>query len=96
MTLIAAIAQDHVLANQLVEGGVDASVFENFLHETLRHLRSQPEYNGRPIVLIMDNASIHHHAFIVQLANHYHAFIMYSAEYSPWLNPVEAYFWRIK
>ena len=80
----------------LVEGGVDVSVFQHFLHQTLKHLRSQPGHELRPIVLVMDNASIHQHVDIVSLAAHYHAFILFTAQYSPWLNPVEGFFWKIK
>ena len=40
MSLVAAITQDSVLANQLVEGGVDAALFGHFLHELLKHLRA--------------------------------------------------------
>jgi hypothetical protein len=32
MSLLAAISQQEVMAIQLIEGGVDASVFENFLY----------------------------------------------------------------
>jgi transposase len=96
MSLITAITQDDVLANLVVEGGVDAAVFEHFVHELLKHLRAKKRNNGRPIVLFMDNAAIHHHESIVRLADHYRVFILYTAQYSPWLNPVEAYFWTIK
>ena len=96
MSLITANTQDDVLANLVVEGGVDAAVFEHFVHELLKHLRAKKRNNGRPIVLFMDNAAIHHHESIVRLADHYRVFILYTAQYSPWLNPVEAYFWTIK
>jgi transposase len=44
----------------------------------------------------MDNASIHQHVDIVNLATHYHVFILFTAQYSPWLNPVEGFFWKVK
>ena len=96
MSLLSAITQDSVLANMVVEGGVDAAVFEHFVHEVLKHLRSKEGHEKRPIVLLMDNASVHQHRAVVELAVHYHAHVLYSAQYSPWLNPVEAYFWRLK
>lgn len=35
LSLITAISQDQVIANQFIEGGVDTSVFENFIFEIL-------------------------------------------------------------
>lgn len=35
MSLLAAISQHEVMAVQMVEGGVDTSVYENFLYELL-------------------------------------------------------------
>ena len=40
VTLISAIAYDEVVANQLVEGGVDSAVYENFLFRLLENIRS--------------------------------------------------------
>jgi hypothetical protein len=40
MSLLAAISQQEVMAIQLIEGGVDASVFENFLYEFLLKIRA--------------------------------------------------------
>ena len=85
-----------MLANLLVEGGVDAAVFHHFLHETLKHLRARPGHELRPAVLVLDNASIHQHVDVVNLATHYHVFVLFTAQYSPWLNPVEGYFWKVK
>jgi hypothetical protein len=39
-SLLAAISQDEVMSIQLVEGGVDGSVFENFIYELLMSVRS--------------------------------------------------------
>jgi hypothetical protein len=38
-SLLAAITQDKVLSMQLLEGGTDAVLFENFLYRTLNKLR---------------------------------------------------------
>ena len=35
VSLISAISQERVIANQLVQGGVDSTVFENFIFELL-------------------------------------------------------------
>jgi hypothetical protein len=59
MSLLAAISQQEVMAIQLIEGGVDASVFENFLYELLLKIRADRTNDKRPVVLFMDNATIH-------------------------------------
>ena len=61
LSLLSAISKESLLANQLIEGGVDATIFENFLYRLLVHVRERPEFAGRQVVLLMDNASIHHH-----------------------------------
>ena len=60
-TLLAAMSTDCVVSTQLVEGGVDAIIFENFIYETFSKLRSNSATKDRPIVLLMDNATIHRH-----------------------------------
>ena len=64
-SLISAISQEEVIANQIIEGGVDATVFENFVHKVLTHVRESPKYRGRRIVILMDNATIHHHLHVI-------------------------------
>jgi hypothetical protein len=59
MSLLAAITQQEVMAIQLIEGGVDTSVFENFIYELLLKIRADRNYAKRPVVLFMDNATIH-------------------------------------
>ena len=34
------MSQEKVVASQVIEGGVDANVFENFLYQVLRSLRN--------------------------------------------------------
>jgi hypothetical protein len=59
MSLLAAITQQDVMAIQLIEGGVDASVFENFIYELVLKVRADRGNDKRPVVLFMDNATIH-------------------------------------
>ncbi len=42
-TLIAAVSQSKIEAAQIVEGGVDAMIYEKFLFDTLSKLRSDPK-----------------------------------------------------
>lgn len=59
MSLLAAISQQEVMAIQLVDGGVDASVFDNFIYELLTKVRADRRNDRRPVILFMDNATIH-------------------------------------
>jgi transposase len=79
-----------------VEGGVDGSVYENFVFHLLKGIKSDPELRHRRVVLLMDNARIHHQDLVVATALRESVYILYSAEYSPWLNPVEWYFRHVK
>ena len=85
-----------MVASQLIEGGVDSSLFENFITEMLAGLMKQPEYERRDVVLLMDNARIHHHQIVLAAARRMKVNVLFSAEYSPWLNPVEALFGYLK
>ena len=92
MTLLAAISQERFEAAQLVEGGVDSSVFENFLFELLRSIRQDPERRGRPLVLFMDNASIHGSPIVLETIGSMKVIMLFNAQYSPSLNPIEYFF----
>ena len=78
LSLLSAISKESLLANQLIEGGVDATIFENFLYRLLVHVRERPEFAGRQVVLLMDNASIHHHRRVVDLALRMKAILLYN------------------
>ena len=60
--MISAITQDRGISNQLIEGGVDSSVFENFIYQTLLSIRNDKELGSKDIVLLMDNMRFHHNA----------------------------------
>jgi transposase len=76
----------------LIEGGVDASLFENFVFHMLLQMRKSSEYRTKPIVLLMDNASIHRHELVRAACLRLGASVLFNAEYSPQLNPVEQLF----
>ena len=96
VSLVSAIAQDRVIANQLIEGGVDSAVFENFLQQMLLGLRKDTSLDGRNIVLLLDNAKIHNHSLVLETARRMQVNVLFNAEYSPWLNPVESLFAHLK
>ena len=89
ISLIAAISQDNIVSSQLIEGGVDSVIFENFIYYTLRSIRTNPRFSNRPVVLLMDNAVIHKHSIVLETARKMKVNVLFNAEYSPWLNPIE-------
>ena len=95
-SLLSAISQHEVLANQLIEGGVDSSVFENFVHSLLTHIRTTPRLQGRRVVLLMDNAQIHRHKVVIDTVLRMKAILMFNPQYSPILNPIEHMFQHLK
>ena len=96
VSLISAIGFNEVIANQLVEGGVDATVFEHFLFRMLEFVRTQERFKGKKVVLLMDNATIHRHFNCIGTVMDMHAILFFNPPYSPQLNPVEIYFKRLK
>ena len=80
----------------MIEGGIDSSLFENFITEMLIGLMKQPEYEKKSIILLMDNAKIHHHQMVLNTARRMKVNVLFSSEYSPWLNPIESLFAHLK
>jgi transposase len=96
VSLIAAISQEQVVASQIIEGGVDSTIFENFVYQTLRSIRTDPRNSSRAVVLLMDNAVIHRHSSVLQTCRKMKVNVLFNAEYSPWLNPIEQLFGLVK
>ena len=55
-----------------------------------------PKLQGKKVVLVLDNARIHHHQFVLECARRHKVNVIFLAQYSPWLNPVESLFAFIK
>jgi transposase len=83
MSLLAAISQQEVMAIQLIEGGVDASVFENFIYELLLKIRGDRGNDKLPVVLFMDNATIHRQSLVIKTVLGMRVFLLYTPQYSP-------------
>lgn len=43
-------------------------MFEHFLQELLKGLRERGSFNGPGVVLLLDNARIHHHSLVLEAA----------------------------
>jgi DDE superfamily endonuclease len=89
MSFIAAITQDKLLCSEFVEGGYDATLFEDTVYQMLKHIRSDEQTARQNVVLFMDNAVIHHHSYVLQTCRKLKVNVLFNAQYSPWLNPVE-------
>jgi transposase len=71
----------------------DASLFEDFIEELLRHCGKYPAPRS---VLVMDNASFHRSERIEQLCFNKGVKLVYLPPYSPDLNPIEEFFAELK
>jgi len=60
-------------------------MFEN---HTLLSLRLVESTQGKHIVVLMDNATMHQHSKVLKTAKRMHASVLFNAHYSPWINPI--------
>ena len=96
ISMLAALSQEKVLATQLIEGGVDAVHFENFVFKLLENLREDKAYKDKDVIIFMDNARIHKHPIVLQTIKDMKVHLLFNSQYSPWINPVEQLFGAIK
>lgn len=75
-------------------GTIDTERFIQWVKEKLVPTLGRYKYRERRSVVIMDNAPIHHHPEVVSLIKKAGAIVIYTAPYSPDLNPIE-YFFRL-
>jgi transposase len=59
-------------------------------------LRAAESTKDKVIVLYLDNAVIHRHSAVLETALKFKANVLFNAEYSPWLNPIERFFGLLK
>ena len=55
----------------------------------MRWVRNDPGLRNKSVVLLMDNAVIHKHSLVLETCRKMKVNVLFNAEYSPWLNPVE-------
>jgi transposase len=96
MSFIAAITQHEVIGSQIIEGAFDATLFEAFVFKLLNHVRADPKTATKTVVLFMDNAVVHRHSSVLETCKRLKVNVVFNAEYSPWLNPVEQLFGYVK
>ena len=71
-------------------------MFEDFIQRMLVGMINNPEYEGKNIILYLDNARIHSHSMVLETARRMKVNVLFSAPYSPWLNPIENLFNHLK
>lgn len=89
-TLIAALGVEGVRCSTLVDGAIDAEVFESFVEQVL-----VPELKPGDMV-VMDNLSSHKRTRTRELIEAAGAGLLYLPPYSPDLNPIEMVFAKVK
>lgn len=89
-TLIAALGFEGVRCSTLVDGAIDADVFEAFVAQVLA-----PELRAGDLV-VMDNLSSHKRARTRELIEATGATLIFLPPYSPDLNPIEMIFAKVK
>ena len=71
-------------------------MFHEVLFQMMKSIRSNRETRGKPVILFMDNAKFHHHSKILELCQRMRVNVLFNAQYSPWLNPIELFFGYVK
>lgn len=82
-----------ILMSRVFQGSTDASVFEDFIEQLLRHCGRWPEPKS---VLVMDNASFHHTEQIRELCSNAGVKLLFLPPYSLDLSPIEKFFAELK
>jgi transposase len=89
-TLIAALCTAGVRCSTVVDGAINADVFEAFVGQVLApHLRPGD-------VVVLDNLSSHKRARTRELVEGAGATVLFLPPYSPDLNPIEMIFAKVK
>jgi transposase len=89
-TLLAALGLEGVRCSTLVDGAIDADLFEAFVEDVLVPALREGD------VVVMDNLSSHKRARTRELIESAGAGLFYLPPYSPDFNPIEMIFAKIK
>jgi transposase len=89
-TLIAGLCSGGIHCSTVVDGAINADIFEAFVKQVLVPQLRQGD------VVVMDNLSSHKRASIRQLIEGRGATLLFLPLYSPDLNPIEMVFSKIK
>lgn len=90
VTLLAGLRLDGLCAPFVIEGGVDATVFETYLQQVLL-----PDLKAGDII-ILDNLPVHKSASVRDLCQAQGVTLLFLPTYSPDLSPIEQAFAKLK
>jgi transposase len=93
-SILPAMTIDGYLAFEIYQGGFNQERFNAFLREKV--LPQCTPYPGPRSILIMDNASIHHHPDVTSMCEDAGVHLVYLPPYSPDFNPIEQSFKVLK
>ena len=91
--ILPAYAQDGIVLRRVYQGSTDSDCFEDFIAQLLHHCRPYPEQKS---VIVMDNASWHRSANLVQMCRDAGVKVEFLCPYSPDFNPIEEFFGVLK
>lgn len=90
VSMIAGLCNDRIIAPVIFEGNCNKEIFTAYIENILiKELRS-----GQTV--IMDNINFHKHNIITELIESVGCRILFLPTYSPDLNPIEHYWFKIK
>ena len=75
---------------------MDISLFEWYLYDVVTAVLKNPRYAGRRVVVYLDNARIHKSDSIDETCRKLGVCLVYGAQYSPFLQPIEMLFNEVK
>ena len=84
------------LSDEGAAGTIDSTHFESWVEHFLLPKLGRFEYGEKRSIVIMDNASTHMRSKVKELINGVGAYLLYTAPYSPDLNPIELAFGEYK
>jgi putative transposase len=88
--MIAGLCNKKIIAPLVFEGTADSELFETYVREVLIKELKQGQ------IVIMDNIKFHKRKEVEKLINSVGASVLFLPTYSPDLNPIEHYWFKIK
>ncbi len=90
MTFIAGLRCDRLIAPWIIDGPMNADIFEQYIKTQLVSTLNKGD------VVVLDNLPLHKRASIRRLVEKCGAWLLFQPPYSPDLNPIELAFSKFK
>ena len=92
-SLIAALTINGFIGAKVIKGGLKGPDFIGFIHDLI--VNQQNLFTNKKVVIILDNANIHHSKDYMQKFKEFYN-IQYISPYTPQYNPIEYSFSKLK